>query len=317
MSNMSNNILSYFNYTLVAKCGSGQKKKGVEEGGEFICNALNIKPSLVLEKTLFTDINLELHNGCELLVNNSKRENYYFQKNDNFNGCELLVNNSKSKNFDFQENQNFNGYEYITRMLDLRSHNDPNIKSLLIGGDHSLGISSVDYMCDKYKDKLRVLWIDAHADINDHITSITGNLHGMPLGYHHISRSDKPIWRKNQYRLSSRQLYYFGIRDLDPAEIELIEKENIGFSNVIDCKLTQFIDEAEILMISFDVDALDPSYLDSTGCLAPDGLKPLDVRFIIDYAMKTDKLKHLDIMEFNPELGDCDKSINCVRTIFL
>lgn len=294
MSNMSNNILSYFDYKLVAKCGSGQKKKGVENGGEFICNALNIKPSLVLEKALFTDIDLELYNGCELFTNNSKRENYHFQKNDNFNG-----------------------YEFITRILDSHTFNYPNTKTLLIGGDHSLGISSVDFMLEKYKDKLRVLWIDAHADINDHITSITGNLHGMPLGYHHISRSDKPIWRKNQYRLTSNQLYYFGIRDLDPAEIELIEKENIGFSNSVDDKLKKFIDESEILMISFDVDALDPTYLDSTGCYAPNGLKPLDVRYIIEYTMKTDKLKHLDIMEFNPELGDCDKSINCVKTILL
>lgn len=271
MSDMSDNILSYFNYTLVAKCGSGQRKKGVEEGGEFICDAFNIKPSLVLEKALFNNIDQELHNG----------------------------------------------YEFITRMLDLRSHNDPNTKSLLIGGDHSLGISSVDYMCDKYKDKLSVLWIDAHADINDHITSITGNLHGMPLGYHHISRSDKPIWRKNQYRLNSKQLYYFGIRDIDLTEIELIEKENIGYSLTIDDNLRKFIDEAEVLMISFDVDALDPSYLDSTGCLAPNGLKPSDIKFVIDYAIRSGKLKHLDIMEFNPELGDCERSINCVKSIFL
>jgi len=271
VDNSIKNLLSYFDFTLVAKCGSGQRKYGVEKGGEFICDALNIKPSLVLEKTLFNNIDLEFHNG----------------------------------------------YELISRSLDSHTYNYPNTKTLLLGGDHSLGISSIDFMLEKYKDKLRVLWIDAHADINDHITSITGNLHGMPLGYHHISRTDKPRWRKNQYRLTSNQLYYFGIRDLDPAEIKLIEKENIGYSNSVDDKLKKFIDESEVLMISFDVDALDPTFLDSTGCLAPNGLKPFDVRFIIDYAIKTEKLKHLDIMEFNPELGNSDKSINCVRTIFL
>jgi len=264
-------MLSNFNFSIVAKCSQGQQKYGVEKGGEIICRELNITPSLILEKALFNDVNLDLHNG----------------------------------------------YEFISRILDSHTFNYPSTKTLLIGGDHSLGISSVDFMLEKYKDKLRVLWIDAHADINDHITSITGNLHGMPLGHHHISRTDKPRWRKNQYRLTSNQLYYFGIRDIDPTEIELIEKENIGFSLTVDENLKKFIDESEILMISFDVDALDPSYLDSTGCLALNGLCPEDVRYIINYALELDKLKHLDIMEFNPELGNYDKSINCIRTIFL
>jgi len=211
-----------------------------------------------------------------------------------------------------------NGYKIISNILKYFHDSTPNIiRTLLIGGDHSLGISSVDYFLDKYKDKLRVLWIDAHADINDHLTSLSGNLHGMPLGYHHISRTDKVCWRTNPYRLKSSQLYYCGIRDLDPAEQQLIQNENIGYSNEFDNNLKTFIDSSEVLLISFDVDALDPSYVDSTGCLAPNGLTPLDVKSIIDYAIQSDKLIHLDIMEFNPKLGDPDKSIESIKTIFL
>lgn len=208
-----------------------------------------------------------------------------------------------------------NGYYILSKYLD-HLHRDKK-KTLLIGGDHSLGISSVDFLLDKYKDKLRVLWIDAHADINDHLTSLSGNLHGMPLGYHHISRTAKPYWRKqNQFRLDSTQLYYFGIRDLDPAEIKLIKEEHIGYSTKIDEDLIRFIDESEILMISFDVDALDPTHLDSTGCYAPDGLSPTDVKYIINYSIFHNKLIHLDIMEFNPLLGNVKKSMDCLKNIF-
>jgi arginase len=139
----------------------------------------------------------------------------------------------------------------------------------------------------------------------------------MPLGYHHILRSDKVCWRTNPYKLNSNQLYYFGIRDLDPTEKELIDKENIGYSLNIDDNLYKFINDSEFLIISFDVDALDPTYLDSTGCLAPNGLKPSDVKTIIDYAIDSKKLKHLDIMEFNPHLGNIVKSIECIKNIFL
>jgi arginase len=271
MTNFEPTFLSNFDFSIVAQCSQGQRKKGVEKGGEKICEMLKIIPSLILEKGLFNDEKADLHNG----------------------------------------------YELISRILDSHTFNYPNTKTLLIGGDHSLGISSVDFMLEKYKDKLRVLWIDAHADINDHITSITGNLHGMPLGHHHISRQDTVCWRKKQNRLKSSQLYYFGIRDLDPAEQKLIVDENIGYSNEIDDNLKKFIENSEVLMISFDVDALDPSYLDSTGCLAPNGLSPEDVRYIIHYALELNKLKHLDIMEFNPELGDCIKSINVIKQILL
>lgn len=211
-----------------------------------------------------------------------------------------------------------NGYKIISDMLNyFYTFESLKTPTLLLGGDHSLGISSVDYFLNHYQDKLKVLWIDAHADINDHLTSISGNLHGMPLGYHHISRTDKVCWRTNPYKLKSTQLYYYGIRDLDPLESELIQNENIGFSNIFDNNLKNFIDSSEFLLISFDVDALDPSYVDSTGCLAPNGLSPLNVKSVIDYAINSNKLIHLDIMEFNPKLGNPDKSIEALKTIFL
>ena len=264
-------IKNLFDEVIIANCSQGQKKYGVQEGGEYICKYLNINPSITLEHKIFNDINSEGENG----------------------------------------------YKILSSMLgSFHEQNGIIKKTLLIGGDHSLGISSVDYFANRYQEKLSVLWIDAHADINDHITSLSGNIHGMPLGYHHISRSDKPCWRKLQYRLRSNQLYYFGIRDLDPSEKELIDNENIGYSIEFDDRLKKFIENAEILMISFDVDALDPTYLDSTGCYSPNGLKPIDVKNVIQFAHDKGKLSHLDIMEFNPHRGDWLKSIDSLKSIF-
>ena len=210
-----------------------------------------------------------------------------------------------------------NGYYELSKTLS--QLNKDNNLSLLIGGDHSLGISSIDAFLNLYKDKLSVLWIDAHADINDHITSNSGNIHGMPLGYHHISRTDRPIWRPNQTRLKSSQLYYFGIRDLDDSEKELIEKDNIPFSvntkHNYD-KLLKFIDDSKYLLISFDVDSLDPELMSSTGTRSCCGLNCKDVYDVIKYSIDKQKLIHLDIMEFNPELGNVEKSIKSLIEIF-
>src|SRR5690606_25332530 len=55
---------------------------------------------------------------------------------------------------------------------------------ILLGGDHSLGIGSISAVarhCREAGKKLRVLWLDAHADFNTSDLSPTGNIHGMPV----------------------------------------------------------------------------------------------------------------------------------------
>ncbi len=55
---------------------------------------------------------------------------------------------------------------------------------ILLGGDHSLGIGSISAVarhCREQGRKLRVLWLDAHADFNTSELSPSGNVHGMPV----------------------------------------------------------------------------------------------------------------------------------------
>src|SRR6186997_3340800 len=56
---------------------------------------------------------------------------------------------------------------------------------LVLGGDHSLGAGSVAAAADWAKQAkdlpIGLLWIDAHGDMNTPATSLSGNVHGMPL----------------------------------------------------------------------------------------------------------------------------------------
>jgi arginase len=55
---------------------------------------------------------------------------------------------------------------------------------LVLGGDHSLAAGSVSGVAEFYRrrgEKIGVLWIDAHTDINTPESSPSGNVHGMPL----------------------------------------------------------------------------------------------------------------------------------------
>src|SRR5579863_7254489 len=56
---------------------------------------------------------------------------------------------------------------------------------LVLGGDHSVGAGTVSGVAEFYRrqnQKVGLIWIDAHTDINTPESSPSGNVHGMPLG---------------------------------------------------------------------------------------------------------------------------------------
>ena len=214
------------------------------------------------------------------------------------------------KDFNSIDGENDCGYK---RLSDSIINHHINGKTLVLGGDHSVGISSLDAMLKHYGDDLRVLWIDAHADINDYNSSISGNIHGMPLGFHFVGTRNLVPWDTMSRRLQPHQLYYFGIRDLDRFESDLISVYDIKHTNHINDSLINYITTAPKLMISFDVDSLDPNYVDSTGTRAAGGIKPSDIYTIMNTA---ENLVHLDITEFNPMIGDKEKSMKSVYDCF-
>jgi arginase len=229
----------------------------------------------------------------------------YIADNMGLNVCETI------KDFNKIDGSDECAYKKLSESI-VKHH--MNGKTLLLGGDHSVGISSLDAMMQLYGDDLRVLWIDAHADINDYNSSITGNIHGMPLGFHFVGTSNVVPWDTMSRRLHPHQLYYFGIRDLDTFESDLIREYNIKHTNTLNDNLINYITTAPKLMISFDVDSLDPEYVDSTGTRATGGIKPSDINSIMTMAKN---LVHLDITEFNPLIGDKVKSMRAVSECFL
>lgn len=184
---------------------------------------------------------------------------------------------------------------------------------LVLGGDHMIGAATV--LASVKKDKeVKVIWIDAHADLNTYKSSLSKNRHGMPVAM--CLGLEKYWWNdKSKIKLPFENLIYVGIRDLDQFEKETIKKYNI---KVLTPKnAVNFINKSsDNFHISFDVDALDPYYLNSTGTTAEKGLSPSEVRKIILAALKKERLIGLDIVEFNSELGNYEKSIDTMSEIF-
>lgn len=190
-------------------------------------------------------------------------------------------------------------------------------KVINIGGDHSMAIGSLGSTLKIFGSDIKVIWIDAHADINTKSSSPSGNVHGMPLAY--LSGLDKsPDYNYLTNKLNLNNLCYIGIRDLDSEEIKTINKYGIkkilshDFNSNIDtcCSdIIKWIGNSK-LHLSIDVDALDPKYMQFTGTKASGGLE-LDklIKFIKEIKSNCE-IVNADIAELNLYNPDCNNLLN-------
>lgn len=100
---------------------------------------------------------------------------------------------------------------------------------LILGGDHCIPIGTIPAIVNARK-SVGVVWVDAHADINTPEGSLSGNMHGMPLGFLlDLVQNAKSFPSMSWFHpcLHPRDIVYLGLRDLDPAEKSTIKKLGI------------------------------------------------------------------------------------------
>jgi arginase len=179
----------------------------------------------------------------------------------------------------------------------------------------------------KYKENLKVVWVDAHADINTFESSVSKNKHGMPLSPTFQLMEPWIKTKENQYYMKPHQLVYIGLRSVDEPEKEIIKNlgieayyandvRNIGIENIMKNIIN---DNNTTYHLSLDIDGIDPKYTPSTGTAEGEGITLNDGIYIIDSLVKTNNLKAFDLVEFNPLIGtDEDKKItlnSCVKLL--
>ena len=181
-----------------------------------------------------------------------------------------------------------------------------------IGGDHSMSIATVAHSLSKFKN-LKVVWIDAHADINTTYTSKTNNYHGMPLGFlTGLDFNDKFRFLKN--KLNFNHILYVGLRQLDDHEKKIIETCNIQYITAEDInnnfklakgKVNKFL-YGHRFHVSLDVNSVDPLFIPSTGTPVKNGIMISQICDLIQDLKKNKNMINMDICELNLELGSED-----------
>jgi arginase len=182
-----------------------------------------------------------------------------------------------------------------------------------IGGDHSMSIATVADSMRRYPN-LKLIWMDAHADINTYKKSISKNFHGMPLSILTGIEKD-PSLKFIKTHINPKNILYVGIRDIDPFEQYVITNYNIEtitidelnnpYNNIAWDKISTFIGNDPV-HFSFDVDVLDPSVLSSTGTIVDYGLQLEPCKNIID-KMMSKNIVSVDLTELNLTIGHIEE----------
>ena len=187
---------------------------------------------------------------------------------------------------------------------------------VMLGGDHCLAIGSIAAVaahCRAQGRKLRVLWLDAHADFNTSDITPSGNIHGMPvaclcgLGPEVLVNLGVP-----GPALEADDIRQIGIRSVDRGEKRLVKEhgldiydmryiDEIGMRRVMEEAL-EGVDADTHLHVSFDVDMLDPSIAPGTGTRVPGGVNYREAQLMMEMIADTGRLASLDLVEVNPAL---------------
>ena len=187
---------------------------------------------------------------------------------------------------------------------------------IMLGGDHCLAIGSIAAVAAYARaqgKKLRVLWLDAHADFNTSDITPSGNVHGMPvaclcgLGPDVLVNLGAP-----GPALKADEIRQIGIRSVDRGEKQLVKEhgldiydmryiDEIGMRRVMEEAL-EGVDADTHLHVSFDVDMLDPSIAPGTGTRVPGGVNYREAQLMMEMIADTGRMASLDLVEVNPAL---------------
>lgn len=185
---------------------------------------------------------------------------------------------------------------------------------LFIAGDHSSVMGSIsassEHIWRQTHSEIGLVWVDAHPDINTDQTTVTGNIHGMPvaallgLGEKRLTTflSDRP-------KLKPENIVMLGLRDIDPPEQIILKEQGIRYYTYEEIKrrgldtclseTVAYLSHLPAIHMSFDIDSMNPEIMPGVSVPVPDGFTISEVQQIFETLMPLLPFCAYDIVEYN------------------
>jgi arginase len=205
---------------------------------------------------------------------------------------------------------------------------------LILGGDHSIAAGTFSAISSYYKSKekeIGLIWFDAHADINTHETSPTGNLHGMPLaailGYGepslvnlegfapkinpnfcaHVGARDLDLGEKRRIRELGMRGNFFTMSDIDRHGMLACVEDAIKIAS----------QAPDGYAVTFDVDIIDPRFAPGSGTLVRGGITYREAHLALEVIAEHGGMRSFEIVEVNPMLDQSNITVELAGELIL
>jgi arginase len=190
---------------------------------------------------------------------------------------------------------------------------------IALGGDHSMALGSIAGLQKAFGPEMGLLWVDAHGDFNTPQSTLTGNIHGMPLAVV-TGRGDPRLTGLGPFPgVREANTVLFGVRDLDHGEIANLRDSKVtvistrdilerGYAWCLAKAMELVCDGVERFHLSFDMDSIDPMFCPGTGTAVSGGLVDREVIYLMEQVHASGKLGSLDLVEVNPALDHNNKT---------
>lgn len=192
---------------------------------------------------------------------------------------------------------------------------------VFLGGDHAMSFGTVAGVAAHAHAQGRpqfVLWLDAHSDFHTPVTSPSGNMHGMPLGYL-TGREGFDGFPELAAPIPHENICIVGLRSVDADEREALQRTDIalndmrsidetGIASPLRAFLAKVAEAGGALHVSLDVDFLDPSVASAVGTTVPGGATVREAHLAMEMICDSGLMTSLDLAELNPFLDERERT---------
>ena len=195
---------------------------------------------------------------------------------------------------------------------------------LVLGGDHSLAAGTVSGVAEFYrrrKQKIGLIWMDAHPDINTPKTSPSGNVHGMPLAAL-AGLGPEPLSNLFGYapKVAPENVVLIGVRNIDTAERDNLRRAGLthvytmrdiderGMRAVMEDAMRAAALNTAGYHVSLDMDWIDPEDAPGVGTPVRGGATYREAHLAMEILADRGQMVSMEIVEVNPVIDEHNRT---------
>jgi arginase len=194
---------------------------------------------------------------------------------------------------------------------------------LVLGGDHSVAIGTVSGVSRHFRERgqrVGLIWLDAHADMNTPETSPSGNIHGMPLacllGMGPAELADLVGYRP---KVAAENTVIVGLREVDMTERPQVRESGVRAFTMrdIDERGLRAVMEEAIraasggtagFHVSLDMDFVDPQHAPGVGTAVRGGATYREAHLAMEMLCDSRSVTSMEVVEVNPAIDERNRT---------